>query len=71
MLNIRTKILVCGYLVQGADFWRSYVYNFLNHFVVKNVLIDHKGIGWLHLQLIISLKLDDDVAQPHCNCFTN
>ena len=26
MLNIRTKILVCGYLVQGADFWGSYVY---------------------------------------------
>ena len=25
MLNIRTKILVCGYLVQGADFWGSYV----------------------------------------------
>ena len=25
MLNILTKTLVCGYLVQGADFWGSYV----------------------------------------------
>ena len=25
MLNIRSKILVCDYLVQGADFWGSYV----------------------------------------------
>ena len=25
MLNILTKKLVCGYLVQGADFWGSYV----------------------------------------------
>ena len=43
MLNIRTKILVCGYLVQGADFWGSYVYGKQGMGYVPELVFNRKG----------------------------
>ena len=54
MLNILTKTLVCGYLVQGADFWGSYVIRNLACLDGKELCQysftrGHLGLWWFRL----------------------
>ena len=51
MLNIRTKILVCGYLVQGADFWGSYVLKSDVKFLTPNIKYNVDPYYFIHLGL--------------------